>query len=77
MPVRLGRWEIDIFRSVLHIHRGPDPHCPDCDGSGETFHLGIGQADDEAWEISDFCNCWNPVGARIRLWPRRTERVPF
>lgn len=67
MPIRLGRWEIDIYQRAIHITREPDPNCPDCAGHrGHGWITSSGNAD---W---DECRCLDDVRTwRLPLWIRR------
>lgn len=74
MPIRLGRWEIDIYQRAIHITRGPEPYCPTCAGQGgiEVYQHHYEEPD------TVLCDCWDPTPVvRLPLWFRRAQRYPF
>lgn len=75
MPIRLGRWEIDIYQRAIHITREPDPDCPDC--AGHRCHGWTAPGGDADW---DECRCLDDVRTwRLPFWARRPypEEAPF
>lgn len=66
MPIRLGRWEIDIYQRAIHITREPNPHCPDCAGEkGGWITYSVGADWDE-------CRCLDQLHTwRLPIWTRR------
>lgn len=67
MPIRLGRWEIDLYQRAIHITREPDPDCPDCAGEKGGW---IAYRGDAEW---DECQCLDQLRTwRFPLWARRS-----
>lgn len=75
MPIRIGRWHIEIYRRGIEIIREPHPDCPDCRGrGGQVLIAHDGHAD---W---DDCHCTGQLRTwRLPLWrrPATDERYPF
>ncbi|WP_255951602.1 hypothetical protein [Streptomyces odontomachi] len=72
MPIRLGRWHIEVHRRGLWITREPDPDCPHCRGGRRAWWI------DSPYD--EPCPCLNQLRTwRLHLWPRRPirEEYPF
>lgn len=71
MPIRSGRWHAEIHHRSLWITRGPDPGCPNCQGTGGGWRGNSQRAD---W---DECACLDQIRAwRLPLWRCRPETEP-
>lgn len=77
MPIRIGRWQLELHQRAIYIQKQADPNCLDCKGTGELqFGPGIGP-DGEEPDVEP-CHCWDPFhSTRIPLGPRPVERYPF
>ncbi|WP_458089340.1 hypothetical protein [Streptomyces malaysiensis] len=75
MPIRIGRWQIELHQRAIYITREPDPNCPDCRGS-----QGAWQAHDCGGDW-DECPCLDQLRTwRLPLWRRRPSyysEAPF
>ncbi|MEV0779235.1 hypothetical protein [Streptomyces sp. NPDC050428] len=65
MTIRIGRWHIEYHQLAIHLTREPDPHCPNCGGTGGGWMSHRLGAD---W---DECPCLDAIRTwRLPLWPR-------
>jgi len=65
MPIRIGRWTLDIFQRAIHLTREPALNCPKCAGTRGGWmphHL------DADWIE---CRCLDQLRTwRMPLWSR-------
>ncbi|WP_392750626.1 hypothetical protein [Streptomyces sp. LN590] len=59
-PIRIGRWQIELYQRAIYIQRQPDLKCLKCKGEG-AIETGGGYVLDHTWEADvEPCTCWDP-----------------
>lgn len=75
MPIRIGRWQLELHQRAIHITREPDPNCPHCRGSQGGWQRNGHGADWGECPCLDQLRTW-----RLPLWRRNTSyytEAPF
>ncbi|MFD8919405.1 hypothetical protein ACFV0Y_16500 [Streptomyces sp. NPDC059569] len=71
MPIRIRRWQVELYQRAIHVTREPDPNCPDCGGMCGGWS---GNAQRASW---DECHCLDDIRTwRLPIWRRRHEFEP-